>query len=55
MERILAALVVALTTSQGLFADEAPRRFEFTYGADAGFVAASGYPSWTDGSVGKLR
>jgi len=36
-------------------AAQAPGRHDFTLGIDMSFIDTSGLPSWTEGSVGKLR
>ena len=45
-----------LATLPGIaLADDAPSRHETVVGIDVGYVHMSGLPSWTEGSVGKLR
>jgi len=57
MVRLLSGLVtvtVALS-SPALAEDDASSRAHFVAGIDLSYVDASGLPSWTSGSVGKLR
>lgn len=47
-------LAFLLLAAAGASADE-PRRSDFSFGIDVGFVDAAGYPSFLNGSAGKLR
>ncbi len=58
MVRLLAPsilLVLALTAQDADAQSDTPSRQQWVAGIDFGYVHASGLPSWTDGSVGKLR
>jgi hypothetical protein len=57
MARVLIHGLVILTAIVALPAGaaEAPDRYKLRTGIDVSYVDASGYPSWTEGSVGKLR
>ena len=55
MVRVLSALLAAVTISGGAIAQETGNRIDGAVGVDFSFVSVSGYDSWTDGSVGKLR
>jgi len=57
MVRILTPLlfVGACGMSASATADGTPGRHDLAMGLDVGYVYVSGYESWTEGSVGKLR
>ena len=57
MEKILTLVAVGclLLPLQSVAQSDAPGRHQFMTGVDISFVDVSGYPSWTEGSVGKLR
>lgn len=57
MVRILKTLrvVLLLLLASATCLAESPSRYTLNIGADLSFVDASGYSSWTQGSVGKLR
>lgn len=57
MVRLLGLLlfVLALPAPDALAQTETPNRQRWVAGVDVGYVHASGLPSWTAGSVGKLR
>jgi len=46
---------IACFAAASAIADDAPSPHRFNAAADLSFVSASGYDSWTEGSVGKLR
>ena len=48
-------LITVCAISATVFADESPSRHSISVGVDLGYVDVSGYESWTEGSVGKLR
>ena len=52
MNRLAAAILIPFSN---VAAEGGPPVHEFRIGADIAYVDASGYPSWTSGSVGKLR
>ena len=57
MVRLLSGLLAAaVAASSPALADaDAPARAHFVAGIDLSYIDASGLPSWTNGSVGKLR
>lgn len=57
MERILGFLAVCsfLQATSAAAQTEGPDRHEIEASVDLSFIDVSGYPSWTGGSVGKLR
>ena len=57
MVRLLGLLipVLALPPSEAFAQSDTPGRQQWVAGIDFGYVHASGLPSWTEGSVGKLR
>ncbi len=55
MVRILIAIAGLWIVSYGVHAAEFASGHEVTISIDVGYVDVSGLPSWTDGSVGKLR
>lgn len=57
MDRLLAtALLLLLFAAQTISAqNESPGRQHFAAGVDVSYIDTSGLPSWTEGSVGKLR
>lgn len=57
MVRVLipATLAVSQLISANALAQDANSRLDIAVGIDMAYVSVSGYESWTDGSVGKLR
>jgi len=51
---LIAAIFLALAVGTASAA-EAPDRYRLRTGIDVSYIDASGYTSWTEGSVGKLR
>ena len=54
MVRLLIVATLVLVPPAALLAAE-PSRYSIDLGADLSYVDASGYPSWAEGSAGKLR
>ncbi|HSD70082.1 MAG TPA: hypothetical protein VLB07_11040 [Woeseiaceae bacterium] len=48
-------VTIGLLLSASCVAADEPSRYKLDLGADLSFVDASGYPSWAEGSAGKLR
>ena len=58
MVRVLiltAAIFLVFVVGTASAAAEAPDRYKLRTGIDVSYLDASGYTSWTEGSVGKLR
>jgi hypothetical protein len=57
MVRVLrpASAIIALLATTAVVAQEVDSRHDVAFGVDVAYVETSGYESWTDGSVGKLR
>jgi len=57
MVRVLrpVSAIVALLMTTAVAAQDVNSRHDIAFGVDVAFVETSGYESWTDGSVGKLR
>jgi hypothetical protein len=56
MVRLLALLIALVLWLFAIGASAAePSRYKIVLGADLSYVDASGHPSWTEGSAGKLR
>ncbi len=55
MGRILITLLVMVASSLGALAADFTRGDETTFGVELGILQTSGYTSWTEGFVGKLR
>jgi hypothetical protein len=51
----MAAILLALAANPTDAADAPPDRYRLRTGVDLSYVDASGHPSWTEGSIGKLR
>ncbi len=51
---LIAAIFLAFAVHTAS-ASEAPDRYRLRTGVDVSYIDASGHPSWTEGSVGKLR
>jgi len=52
---LISAVTVSFSLAWGPAGAETPERHRFVFGADISYIDTSGLPSWTDGSVGKLR
>ena len=55
MGRILVAVIALVGLPWSAMATDNTSGYEIRYGVEFGFLKTSGYPSWTDGFVGKLR
>ena len=51
---LIAAIFLAFAV-RAASAAEAPDRYKLRTGIDVSYIASSGYTSWTEGLVGKLR
>lgn len=55
MDRLLRTSIALVLAAGCLAHADEPSRYRLDIGADLSFVEASGYPSWAEGSAGKLR
>jgi hypothetical protein len=57
MVRLLAAVLLAIVGSTASVASayDVPKRHDLAAGVEISYISVSGLPSWTEGSVGKLR